>query len=245
MSLKIAGMWLKINYVAKVFVQGPRLPTIELRVASRLLDFVLRWVLLVLLLLQQNSVLSSARASKFFDNSSLLVRFRCMGVWSNLPLNAGDQPACAFHAQTNYCIKPACVEWLSLNWLVHRQPMLYIISWCRVSNQISATTYNQTPVSQERKELWSPFLYWLVALVKCWSHTKSRVSALHCVWARDQNVLLSDLCKYQTFVPNFRRLLPLPLKMMRAVPNLEHMTSYPCCHWPPNFSSQCSLNWMW
>ena len=130
MSLKIAGMWLKINYVAKVFVQGPRLPTIELRVASRLLDFVLRWVLLVLLLLQQNSVLSSARASKFFDNSSLLVRFRCMGVRSNLPLYAGDQPACALHAQTNYCIKPACVEWLSLNSLVHRQPMLYIISWC-------------------------------------------------------------------------------------------------------------------
>ena len=89
----------------------------------------------------------------------------------------------------------------------------------RVSNQISATTYNQTPVSQEWKELWSPFLRWLVALVKCWSHTKSKVFAINHVWARDKNVHPSDLCNYQTFVPNFRQLVPSPLKMICGVPD--------------------------
>ena len=90
-------------------------------------------------------------------------------------------------------------------------------------------------VYQEWKELWSPFLYWLLALVKCWEQTKSRVSALNRVWARDKNVLPSDLHKYQRFVPNFRRLLPSPSKR-RGVPDVEHMTTYTCCRWPLNFS---------
>ena len=116
----------------------------------------------------------------------------------------------------------------------------------RVSNQISATTYyNQTPVSQEQKELWSPFLRWLVAPVKCWSYTKSKVFAINHVWARDQNVHLSDLSNYQTFVSNFRQSLPSLIKLMCGVSDLEHMTIYPFCHWPPNFSLQCFCNWMW
>ena len=83
---------------------------------------------------------------------------------------------------------------------------------CRISNQISATIYNQTPVSQEQKELWSPFLYWLVALVKYWSHTNFKIFVIIYVWARDKNVHPSDLSNYQTFVPYFRQLVPSPLK---------------------------------
>ena len=101
------------------------------------------------------------------------------------------------------------------------------------------------PISQEWKELWSPFLYWLGALVKCWSHTKSKVSVLNHIWTRDKNVLPSDLYKYQMFVPNFKRLLPSPLKKMCWVPDVENMTAYPCYYWPLNFSPQCFLNRMW
>ena len=134
-----------------------------------------------------------------------------------------------------------------ITWAIYASVGTFLISvafalYIRVSNHISATTYNQTPVSQEWKELWSPFLCWLIALVKCWSHTKSKVFMINHVWARDKNVHLSDLCNYQTFVPNFRQLVPSPLKMMCRVPDLEHMTTYLCCHWPPNFSPQCCLN---
>ena len=115
----------------------------------------------------------------------------------------------------------------------------------RVSNQISDTTYNQTPVSREWKELWSPFLRWLVALVKCWLHIKSNVFAINNVWARDKNVHPSDLSNYQTFVPNFRQSLPSLIKLKGGVPDLDYMTIYPCYYWPPNFSLQCFCNWMW
>ena len=55
--------------------------------------------------------------------------------------------------------------------------------------------------------------------------------ALNHVWARDKKMYCSlhDLCKNQTFVPTFRRLLPSSLKKMCGVPDVE----------------QCSLNWMW
>ena len=59
---------------------------------------------------------------------------------------------------------------------------------------------------------------------------------LNHVEARDENVTLSDNSNYQTFVPNFRQLLLLPLKKTLGVPDVEYMTTYPCCHWPPNFS---------
>ena len=106
----------------------------------------------------------------------------------------------------------------------------------RVSNQISATTYIQMHVSQEWKELWSPFLHHLVALVKCWSHTKSKATALNHVGARDENVTLSDYSNNQTFVPNFRLSLFSPPKKTLGEPDVRCMTTYPRLHWPPNFS---------
>ena len=114
----------------------------------------------------------------------------------------------------------------------------------RVSNHISDTTYIQTPISQEWKELWSPFLHHLVALVKCCSHTNSKATALNHVGARDKNVTLSDCCNNQTFVPNFRRLLLSQLKKTLRVPDVEHMIIYPYLHQPPNFSPQSFLNWL-
>ena len=72
-----------------------------------------------------------------------------------------------------------------------------------------------------------------------------QVFAINHVRARDKNVHPSDLCNYQTFVPNFRQLVPSPLKMMCEVPDLEHTTTYPCCHWLPNFSPRCYLNQIW
>ena len=92
--------------------------------------------------------------------------------------------------------------------------------------------------------IWSPFLHHLVALVKCWSHTKSKATVLNHIGARDKNVTSSDYCKYQTFVPNFRKLLLSPLKKTLRMPDVEYMIIYPYYHWPPNFSPQGFLNWL-
>ena len=100
--------------------------------------------------------------------------------------------------------------WYIPLFLVYRD--LLDFSKIRVSNHISDTTYIQTPISQEWKELWSPFLYHVVALVKCWSHTKSKATVLNQVGGRDKNVTLSDCCNNLTFVPNFRWLLLSHLK---------------------------------
>ena len=113
----------------------------------------------------------------------------------------------------------------------------------RVSNHISDTTYIQTPISQEWEGIWSPFLHHLVALVKCWSHAKSKTTMLNHAGARNKNVTLSDCCNNQTFVPNFRQLLLSPLKKTHRVSDMEYMTTYPYLHQPPNYSLQGFLNW--
>ena len=83
----------------------------------------------------------------------------------------------------------------------------YLRYRCR-ARLISDTTYNQTPVSQE----WKKGVITILGLTGSSSQMliTYQIQSL-CVWARDKNVLPSDVCKYQTFVPNFRQLLPSPL----------------------------------
>ena len=76
-----------------------------------------------------------------------------------------------------------------------------------------------------------------------WSHTKSKATALNHLGARDGNVTLSDSSNYTSnYVPNYGRLLLSSLKKTLGVSDVEYMTIYPCCHWPPNVSPQCFLN---
>ena len=62
---------------------------------------------------------------------------------------------------------------------------------------------------------------------KCWSHTKSKPLHLNYIGARDKNMILSDYCNNQTFVPNFRQLLLSSLINTLRVPDVDYNIDNP------------------